>query len=69
MALGFMFRLELEDGRPADPPTIRSAPGVTWSAGDTIPLGARTLRVVAVREDDADQRPALVVDEVEIDAA
>jgi hypothetical protein len=42
---------------------------VTWSAGDTIPLGARTLRVVAIRDDDADQLPALVVLEVEIDAA
>ena len=45
------------------------ASGVTWSAGDTIPLGRRTLRVVAVRDDDADQPPALVVEEVEIDAA
>ena len=27
MALGFTFRLELEDGTPADPPTFRSAPG------------------------------------------
>jgi hypothetical protein len=64
MALGFMFRLELEDGTPADPPMFRSAPGVTWSAGDTIPLVARTLRVVAVRDDDADQPPALVVENV-----
>ena len=40
MALGFMFRLELENGTPADSPTFRSAPGVTWSAGDTIPVGA-----------------------------
>lgn len=65
MALGFMFRLELEDGTPADPPTFRSASGVTWSAGDTIPMGRKTLRVVAVRDDDADQPPALVVQEVE----
>jgi hypothetical protein len=64
MALGFMFRLELEDGTPADPPTFRSAPGVTWRAGDTIPLGARTFRVVAVRDDDADQPPALVVEDM-----
>ena len=42
----FTYKLELEDGAPADPPTIRSAPGVTWKPGDTIPLGKRTLRVV-----------------------
>ena len=29
MALGFMYRLELEDGTHADPPTFRSASGVT----------------------------------------
>ena len=39
MAYGLTFRLELEDGTPADPPTFRSAPGVTLSVGDTIPLG------------------------------
>jgi hypothetical protein len=61
MALGFTYTLELEDGTPADPPTFRSAPSVTWKAGDTIPLGERTLRVVAIREDDADQPPVLVV--------
>ena len=63
MALAFMFRLELEDGTPADPPTMRSAPGVTWSAGDTIPLGRdRTLRVIDVRLGSApDGDPVLVV--------
>ena len=54
----------LEDGTPADPPTIRSAPGVMWKAGDTIPVGARTLRVVEVWDDDADQPPRLVVEDV-----
>jgi hypothetical protein len=34
---------------------------VTWKAGDTIPLGARTLRVVEVTDDDADQAPRLIV--------
>jgi hypothetical protein len=38
MALGFTFRLELEDGTPADPATFRTAE-LTWKAGDTIPLG------------------------------
>ena len=69
MALGYTYRFEHEDGTPADPPTFRSASGVAWRAGDTIPLGTRTLRVVAIRDDDADQPPALVVQEVEIDAA
>ena len=41
MALGFTYRLELKDGTPAAPPTIGGAPGVTWSAGDTIPLGRK----------------------------
>ena len=67
--MAFIYRLELEDGTPADPPHFRSAPGVMWSAGDTIPLGARTLRVVAIRDDDADQPPALIVEDAELDAA
>ncbi|HET8653605.1 MAG TPA: hypothetical protein VFM13_13675 [Gaiellaceae bacterium] len=64
MALAFKYRLELEDGTPADPPTFRSAPGVTWKAGDRIPLGRRTLRVVGVRDDDEDEPPALVVEDL-----
>ena len=35
---GFLFRLELEDGTRADPPTFETAVP-TWHAGDTIPLG------------------------------
>jgi hypothetical protein len=63
MALGFMLRLELENGTPAEPPTFRS--GVpTWNVGDTIPLGRRTLRVVDVRDDDADQPPTLMVEDL-----
>jgi hypothetical protein len=38
---------------------------MVWLPGDTIPLGAqRTLRVVRVRDDDADQAPVLVVEDV-----
>jgi hypothetical protein len=60
--LTFTFKLELEDGTPADPPTLRAAVP-NWAAGDTIPLGAqRTLRVVRVRDDDADQAPVLIVE-------
>jgi hypothetical protein len=59
---GFTFRLEHEDGTPADPPTFRTAVP-NWQAGDTIPLGAgRALRVIAIRDNDADQPPALVVE-------
>jgi hypothetical protein len=59
----FAYRLELQDGTPADPPSFRTAVP-TWRPGDTIPLGGRTLRVVAVRDDDADQAPVLVVEEI-----
>lgn len=61
----FTFKLEHEDGTPADPPTFRTA-APTWRAGDTIPLGRREkLRVIEVRpgrEPDAD--PVLVVEAV-----
>jgi hypothetical protein len=57
MAYGLTFRLELDDGIPTDPPTFRSAPGVSWKAGDTIAIGRRRLRVLGVRDDHADQPP------------
>jgi hypothetical protein len=59
---GFLFRLETPEGVPADPPTISSAVP-NWKAGDTIPLGRRTLRVVGIRDDDGDQPPVLIVEE------
>ena len=58
---GFLFRLELEGGTPADPPTFETAVS-TWRAGDTIQLGRSMLTVIAVRDDDADQPPVLVVE-------
>jgi hypothetical protein len=59
--MAFLFRLEMEDGSPADPPTL-SAAVPNWSAGDVIALGAgRALRVVGKRDDDADSPPVLVV--------
>jgi hypothetical protein len=60
--MAFVYRLELEDGTPANPPTLSTAVP-TWRAGDTIPLGHRILRVVDVRDDDADQPPVLVVED------
>jgi hypothetical protein len=61
---GFAFRLEHQDGTPAEPRTFEAAVP-NWSAGDTIHLGReRALRVVAVRDDDADQPPTLVVEDL-----
>jgi hypothetical protein len=61
--MAFAYRLELKDGTPADPPTFRTAVP-NWRVGDVIPLGHSSLRVVEVRDDDADQAPTLVVEEV-----
>src|SRR6266542_4262917 len=51
LVAGFLFKLETADGAPAEPPTLTSAVSI-WRAGDPIPLGRRTLRVVRVRDDD-----------------
>jgi hypothetical protein len=60
----YHFRLQRTDGSPADPPTYRSST-LNWRQGDQIPLTVeRTLRVVGVRDDDADQAPVLVVEDV-----
>ena len=61
--MAFMFRLEQEDGSPAEPPTLKTAVP-NWRPGDTIPHGRKTLRVVAIRDDDADQPPTLVVEDL-----
>jgi hypothetical protein len=51
----YHFRLQRTDGTSADPPTYRSSV-LRWEQGDQIPLNAeRTLRVLGVRDDDADQ--------------
>jgi hypothetical protein len=61
--MAFLFKLETTEGAPAEPPTLTTAVP-NWRAGDTIPLGHGTLRVVRVRDDDADQPPVLVVEDV-----
>ena len=48
---GFLFRLETEDGAPAEPRQLTSAVP-NWGAGDTIHLGKRMLQVVALRDVD-----------------
>jgi hypothetical protein len=60
--MAFLFRLETKDGLPADPPTLESAVP-DWKVGHSIHLGERTLRVVGVRDDDADAPPVLVVED------
>jgi hypothetical protein len=59
---GFTYKLELEDGTPADPPTLESATS-TWNPGDVIPLGQdKALRVIGKRPaDEPNGDPVLVV--------
>jgi hypothetical protein len=58
--VAFTYRLEKEDGTPADPPVLHTAVP-TWRAGETIPLGAgRALRVIETRF--ADEELVLVVE-------
>jgi len=61
--MAFIFKLELEDGAPADPPRLDTAVP-NWSAGDTIPLGrGRFLRVIGIRPgQEPDDDPVLVVE-------
>ena len=61
--MAFLFRLQTAAGEPADPPELTSAMP-NWRSGDTIPLGRRTLRVVDVHYDDAEQPPVLVVEDL-----
>jgi hypothetical protein len=60
--LTFTFKLETADGAAADPSTFRTAPP-NWKAGDAIPVGPRSLRVVDVRVNEDES--VLVVEEVE----
>jgi hypothetical protein len=60
---GFLFKLETLEGEPAEP-TELSCAIPNWRPGDTIHLGRRTLRVLGVRDHDAEQPPVLVVEDV-----
>jgi hypothetical protein len=60
---GFLLRLETPNGKPADPSSLSSAVP-NWAPGHTIHFGHKTLRVIAVRDDDADSPPVLIVEEV-----
>jgi hypothetical protein len=63
--MAFIYRLEQEDGTPADPPTLQTAVSV-WRPGDSIPLGRdRILRVTDVRSaKEPEGDPVLVVEAV-----
>ncbi len=52
---------DLAAGSPLE--SEESASGTSWNVGDPLYLGRRTLRVVAIRNDHADQPPRLVVEE------
>jgi hypothetical protein len=58
------FKLERLDGMPGRARVDREHV-LSWKPGDTIPLGAnKTLQVVRVRDNDADQAPVLVVQDL-----
>jgi hypothetical protein len=62
--MAFIFRLELEDGTPADPPRLDTAVP-NWRPVDTITLDpSRTLRVVDIRPGaEPDENRVLVVED------
>jgi len=51
---------------PHPPPSHRCSTAVmrNWKTGDLIPLEQSAVRVVGLRDDDADRPPVLVVEEV-----
>jgi hypothetical protein len=61
--MAFLYRLEDKAGFPVEPRTFKTA-APNWKVGDVIPLPHRSLRVVEVKDDDADQAPTLVVEDV-----
>jgi hypothetical protein len=60
---GFLFRLETAAGIAAEPATV-SVAVPNMLVGDTIPVGQTMLRVVGKRDDDADQPPVPVVEDM-----
>jgi hypothetical protein len=56
------YKLEREDGTPAEPPTLRSSVP-SWRPGDTIPLGRDcSLLVIDTRlDEDTDGDPVAVL--------
>jgi hypothetical protein len=58
----FLFKLETQYGAAAEPPTV-SVSVPNWRVGDEIHVGAQKLRVVGVRDDEADEPPVLIVED------
>jgi hypothetical protein len=59
--MSFAFKLEHEDGSPAEPPTLATAVP-NWNPGDKIPLGSdRTLRVIGIRDGETPDDDAVLV--------
>ena len=57
----FRYRLELPNGKPADPPQLSAATQI-WRPGDPVFVRPGTiLRVVVVRPASEDAEPVLVV--------
>ena len=54
---GFLFRLETVEGRAGRAADAERAAVPNWKPGDTIALGKRMLRVVALRDVDGDAPP------------
>jgi hypothetical protein len=61
--MAFRFRLETAGGRLAEPAEMTCAVP-NMRLGDTIPVGRKTLLVVEVRDDDPEQPPVLVVEDM-----
>ena len=62
MAMAFLFSWRRLTERLPSRPRLHQPSN--WRPGDEIPLGPRSLRVVRIRDDDADQPPVLVVEDV-----
>lgn len=59
----YHFRLQRSDGSPADPPTYRSTV-LTWRQGHDPAERGPDAACLGVRDDDADQPPVLVVQDL-----
>jgi hypothetical protein len=59
---GFLFKLEMADGKPGGA-AVAQQRVPNRAPGHTIHFGHKTLRVVDVRDDDADSPPVLIVKE------
>ena len=59
----YHFELQQTDGSHRRPPTFPELDAQLAAGRQDLTTGERTLRVLGVRDDDADQPPALVVED------